>query len=174
MFLLARILAYRVIFSSDIIASAIIAESNVLTLLFGSFAGIAALMMALLQVQIRRDQKKREAQEATHVDRMDTFEVSQTSMAAALTRADQENEKLRGRIGTCDEQILKFKSEIIELKQQLLNADAINEGLRRSVEAHETKIAELQRTITTLETAHQQEVAELHAQIEELIDGRYK
>jgi len=167
MFLLARILVYRVIFSSDLVASAIIAESNVLTLLFGSFAGIAALMMAVLQYQIRKDQRNREAQEVSHTVRMDTFEVSQTSMASALERADKENERLRSRIGTCDDQIM-------ELKQQLLHADTINEGLTRTVELHEAKIAELERTITTMETSHRQEVAELHAQIEELIDGRYK
>lgn len=167
MFLLARIIAYRFIFSSDIVASAIIAESNVLTLLFGSFAGIAALMMAILQIQIRKDQRKREALESTHTDRMDTFEVSQTSMATALIRADKENETLRTRIGTCDEQIM-------ELRQQLLSGDTINDGLRRSVEAHEQKISELQNTITIMENAHTKEVAGLRARIEELIDAKYQ
>lgn len=76
---------------------------------------------------------------------MDTFEISQTSMAVALARADLENERLRTAMADLEDKHLKYlegsqrrfeeqEDEIIALKTELAQLRAQVKGLADGTE----------------------------------------
>lgn len=96
-----------------------ITTADPLTIVFGSLGGLAALVVAINTVMLRRDTQRQKATEQDGAKRMDTFEVSQSSLEAALARADLENERLRNRLTRQDEEILALKSELLALRIEL-------------------------------------------------------
>jgi len=95
------------------------AKTEIITILFGSLGGIAALIVAINTWLMRSEARKQEIDKKAGVNRMDTFETSQTSLQAALARADTENERLRVRMSAQDSEISTLKIEVAALRTQV-------------------------------------------------------
>lgn len=114
------------------------------TIVFGSLGGVAAVVVAVNTVQLRREARRDNKAEREGKERMDTFEISQTSLERALARADLENERLNTTIGTMQS-----------------NFDKAIQGWQRKVEEQEDEIMGLNRKVSDLEI-----------RLEELLHGR--
>lgn len=89
------------------------------TILFGSLSGIAAIVIAINTVLLRRETNRQKQSELQNTERMGTFETSQSSLQAALIRADLENERNRVRMTAQDDEISQLKAEVASLKIQV-------------------------------------------------------
>lgn len=94
-------------------------SGDAVTIVFGSLGGLAALIVAINTVQLRREARQQKLLEADGANRMDTFEASQTSLQAALLRADTENERLRTRVSGQDTEIGKLREEVQSLRSEV-------------------------------------------------------
>lgn len=94
-------------------------SGDAITVIFGGMGGIAALIVAVNTVLLRREGRKQKQLEADGVNRMDTFEKSQSSLQSALLRADTENERLRARVSGQDTEIGKLRDEIQALRSEV-------------------------------------------------------
>lgn len=96
-----------------------IASTDYVSIIFGSLGGLAALVVAINTVLLRREAKEQKDSEKTTTNRMDTFETSQASLQSALMRADIENERLRSHLAAQDVEITKLKEEVAALRHQV-------------------------------------------------------
>lgn len=121
------------------------ASSDILIPIFGSLSGIAALVVAVNTWILRRESRRDKLTTDAGAKRMDTFEISQTSMAVALARADLENERLRTAMADLEDKHLKYlegsqrrfeeqEDEIIALKTELAQLRAQVKGLADGTE----------------------------------------
>lgn len=94
-------------------------SGDAITIVFGSLGGFAALIVAINTVQLRREARQQKLLEADGVNRMDTFEKSQSSLQSALLRADTENERLRARVSGQDTEIGKLRDEVQALRSEV-------------------------------------------------------
>lgn len=118
-----------------------LAETDLLTVMFGSLGGLAALVVAINTWLIRREAKKAKDVKDSGMRRMDTFETSQLSLQTALTRADVENERLRDQVNDQEEEIGRLKLAEIEL-----------ERLKLRVADQEKEIERLKAQVASLKT----------------------
>lgn len=96
-----------------------LAVADLITILFGSIGGIAALVIAINTVLMRREANKQKSIDTENTNRMDTFETSQFSLQAALLRADTENERLRVRMSAQDTEISTLRAEVAVLTSRV-------------------------------------------------------
>lgn len=97
----------------------IVAAADPLSIVLGSLGGIAAIVMAINTIQLRREAKRERAAEAERNSRMNTFEMSQASLLAALARSDAEVARLNGRVEAQEEVIGKHEETISGLKTEV-------------------------------------------------------
>lgn len=95
------------------------AQVDPVTVVFGSLGGVAALVMAINTWLLRREAAKQKVLDEAGANRMDTFEKSQSSLQAALARADTENERLRTRMSAQDTELGNLRREISTLRDEV-------------------------------------------------------
>lgn len=114
--------------------------NGVVTIIFGSLGGLAALIVAVNTFQLRIDAKKQKQMETDGTNRMDLFDKSQQSLQAALARADLENSRQRDET---DEMRTAHNLEISRLRDEI-------DEMR---ELHKLEIAGLKKQIEELKHA---------------------
>lgn len=105
---------------------ALFALSDPLAIVMGSLSGVAALITAVVGLQVWRDKRAKERDrkaQAKEVNRIDLLQIGQESLERALARADMENSLLRGRLEKAEEHIDKQDTEIIMLREQIAHLE---------------------------------------------------
>jgi len=119
MFVLSYVIASVLLLMYSKIEGIVIAQADGLTTIFGSFAGMAALLVAYNTIMLRREAKRQKDLESTHTNRMDTFEMSQASLLSALARSDADNARLAAKVEAHETTISALKEEVRSLRREL-------------------------------------------------------